>query len=236
MEPLTNTESNFSGWHRAASAELRKACDLPTSDRVGINRHLDQAKEFERRALLGADTTLKRMLAMGLLMTADGMRNVVETGLENCSRALSRTHRYCLRVTLCRMWGRSAAGMATVFAFVLASPPAGAQPDDPFGEDDWVAVAVAPGLPGGGFGVAGASDRAVAIALGECQAGAAGGTCVPVEVIRYGCVAHATQFGDASGSWATGAGPTAEAAGGVALSKLPPGSLVNFTQCWNPRP
>jgi hypothetical protein len=121
-----------------------------------------------------------------------------------------------------------------VAAGCIGVAPAGAAPDDPFGEDDWVALAVAPGLPGGGFGVAGAADRAIAIALGECQAGVAGGTCIPVEVIRYGCVAHATQFGDASGSWATGSGPTADAANASALAKLPPGSLVNFTQCWNP--
>ncbi len=81
-EPDPMGTSSFSGWHRAASAELRTACDCPAENSAEIKQHLQQAKDFERRALLAADTTLKRMLAMGLLMTADGMMNVVETGLQ----------------------------------------------------------------------------------------------------------------------------------------------------------
>lgn len=76
--------SSFSGWHRTASNELRSAADL--GDDVERNagqilRHLDSAKSFEERALMAAPNTVQRMLAMGLLMTIEGMRMIVTTGL-----------------------------------------------------------------------------------------------------------------------------------------------------------
>ncbi len=77
------SNSSFSGWHRAASAELRAAADLGTGgDPALVIQHLDSAKAFEEMGLLKAENTMQRMLAMGLLMTTEGMRTLVKTGLE----------------------------------------------------------------------------------------------------------------------------------------------------------
>lgn len=43
---------------------------------------LDMSRDYGRRALLAAANVRERMLAMGLLMTVDGVRTLQETGLE----------------------------------------------------------------------------------------------------------------------------------------------------------
>lgn len=128
------------------------------------------------------------------------------------------------------LWGRYAAVL--VAAGVVLSAPAGAQPDDPL-DEDWVALAIAPGHSGGGYGVAGTAENATAIAMGECQANT-GATCITAEIIRHGCVAYATQHADGTGSWSTASGPDPLAAETAAGTKLPPDSWIQFTQCWNP--
>lgn len=80
-EPDPMGTSSFSGWHRAASAELRQAADA-WGEPAQIIKHLDAAKAFEEVGLMEAENAMQRMLAMGLLMTTEGMRTLVTTGLE----------------------------------------------------------------------------------------------------------------------------------------------------------
>ena len=119
--------------------------------------------------------------------------------------------------------------MAAAAALIMA-PGAAAQPDDPL-DEDWVAMAISPGVAGG-YGVAGTAQDAIAIAIAHCRNQAPAGPCITAEVIRFGCVAYATE--SPVGSWATASGPDVNAASAAALAKLPPGSSVQFTRCWNP--
>lgn len=74
----TPDDREFAYWHRVASENLIQAA---TFDERQVE-HLDAAADYGRRALLRSTNAKERMLAMGLLMTVQGIRVLVDTGLD----------------------------------------------------------------------------------------------------------------------------------------------------------
>lgn len=74
----TPNDREFAYWHRVASEALIQAATM--DDRQV--EHLDTAADYGRRALLRATNPKEQMLAMGLLMTVEGIEVLVETGLD----------------------------------------------------------------------------------------------------------------------------------------------------------
>lgn len=74
----TPDDCEFAYWHRQASEHLLRA--VTRSQRV--IEQLDMARDYGKRGLLTAANVRERMLATGLLMTVEGVRILVETGLE----------------------------------------------------------------------------------------------------------------------------------------------------------
>lgn len=74
----TADDREFAYWHRVASESLIGAAT--NADRV--SEQLDTAKDYGRRAFIVAVNGREQMLAMGLLMTVEGLRLLHETGRE----------------------------------------------------------------------------------------------------------------------------------------------------------
>lgn len=108
----------------------------------------------------------------------------------------------------------------------VAAPAASASPEDPYG-DDWVAIAISPQHPPGGYGAAGNPDQASQIAMDECTQRSAGTPCYVADVIEYGCVSAV--INNKTGGWAGGRGPNQDAANMDAASKLPPYTTGDVT-------
>lgn len=96
------------------------------------------------------------------------------------------------------------------------------------GDDEFVALAIWPVTGIGGYGTAGTKDRAIQIALAECQA-ATGGVCQVAAGMHNGCAAYAID--PSAPAWHGGSGTDPTSVGADALSYLGGSGHVGAVHC-----
>lgn len=79
-------DPEYSNLHRLASEQLLAAVQGNDEiDEGSLRRSMSRlglSEEYAKQALLKAKNTRQRMLTMGLIMTVNGVRTLLETGLE----------------------------------------------------------------------------------------------------------------------------------------------------------